>query len=59
MTINRFSSREKKLDAALLKARLDRAASYDRIAGYFRSSLLEVAGVKFKIILKKASKKVI
>ena len=44
MTINRFSSREQKLDAALLKARLDGAASYDRIAGYFRSSLLEVAG---------------
>ncbi|SIT51344.1 Helicase domain-containing protein [Paraburkholderia piptadeniae] len=44
MTVNRHSSRQEKLDASLLQARLVGAASYDRIAGYFRSSLLEVAG---------------
>ena len=44
MTVNRYSSRQQKLDASLLQARLADAASYDRIAGYFRSSLLEVAG---------------
>lgn len=44
MTVNRYSSRREKLDTSLLQARLAGAASYDRIAGYFRSSLLEVAG---------------
>ena len=44
MTVNRYSSRQQKLDASLLQARLADAASSDRIAGYFRSSLLEVAG---------------
>lgn len=44
MTVNRYSSRQQKLDSSLLQARLADAASYDRIAGYFRSSLLEVAG---------------
>nr|WP_314622926.1 phospholipase D-like domain-containing anti-phage protein [uncultured Noviherbaspirillum sp.] len=44
MTINRHSSRREKLDASLLHARLAGAITYDRIAGYFRSSLLEVAG---------------
>ena len=42
--INRFSSRRKPLDASFLAPRLEGASSYDRIAGYFRSSLLEVAG---------------
>lgn len=44
MTVKRHSSRREKLDSSLLQARLAGAASYDRIAGYFRSSLLEVAG---------------
>lgn len=44
MTVQRHSSRKEKLDTSLLQARLAGAGSYDRIAGYFRSSLLEVAG---------------
>jgi hypothetical protein len=44
MTVLRHSSRRDKLDVSLLNARLSNAVSYDRIAGYFRSSLLEVAG---------------
>ena len=42
--IQRHSSRRNRLDKAVLNQRLDGAASYDRIAGYFRSSLFEVAG---------------
>ena len=42
--LNRHSSRRNRLDQAVLKQRLDGAVSYDRIAGYFRSSLFEVAG---------------
>lgn len=42
--IKRHSSRRTRLDAAVLGQRLAGAASYDRIAGYFRSSLFEVAG---------------
>jgi len=42
--INRFSSRRQKLDYSFLKGRLTGAQAYDRIAGYFRSSMLEVAG---------------
>ncbi len=42
--IQRHSSRRTRLDHAVLNQRLDGAASYDRIAGYFRSSLFEVAG---------------
>ncbi|MBW2708168.1 MAG: DEAD/DEAH box helicase family protein [Deltaproteobacteria bacterium] len=42
--IRRFSSRRQKLDASFINERLKDAVSYDRIAGYFRSSLLEVAG---------------
>lgn len=44
MTISRFSSRQARLDTSILEKRLAGAASYDRIAGYFRSSLLEIAG---------------
>jgi hypothetical protein len=43
-TIQRFSSRRQRLDRSFLTNRLDHAQSYDRIAGYFSSSLLEVAG---------------
>jgi len=42
--INRFSSRRTKLDQTFLNQRLQGAQTYDRIAGYFRSSILEVAG---------------
>jgi hypothetical protein len=42
--LQRHSSRRNRLDQAVLNQRLDGAVSYDRIAGYFRSSLFEVAG---------------
>ena len=44
MPITRHSSRRNRLDQAVLNQRLEAASSYDRIAGYFRSSLFEVAG---------------
>lgn len=44
MPINRFSSRLQRLDKSFLTPRLTGALSYDRIAGYFSSSILEVAG---------------
>lgn len=40
----RYSSRRTPLDQAVLNQRLEGAVAYDRIAGYFRSSLFEVAG---------------
>jgi len=42
-TLRRFSSRRERLDHAFLRDRLRDAATYDRIAGYFRSSIFEVA----------------
>jgi superfamily II DNA or RNA helicase len=42
--IHRFSSLREGLDESFLNARLNRARDYDRIAGYFTSGLLEVAG---------------
>ena len=42
--LQRHSSRRNRLDQAVLNQRLEGAASYDRIARYFRSSLFEVAG---------------
>ena len=42
--INRYSSRRQPLDTGFLNARLEGATHYDRIAGYFSSSILEVAG---------------
>jgi superfamily II DNA or RNA helicase len=44
MAIERFSSRTHKLGHSYLNDRLRGAHSYDRIAGYFTSSILEVAG---------------
>ena len=44
MPITRHSSRLTRLDKTVLAQRLEGAVSYDRIAGYFRSSLFEVAG---------------
>ena len=42
--LNRHSSRRKPLDTGFLTERLTDATSYDRIAGYFSSSILEIAG---------------
>ncbi len=42
--INRFSSRQTSLDESFLNERLKGAVTYDRIAGYFSSSIMEVAG---------------
>lgn len=42
--IYRYSSRRKKLDTVFLNQKLEGALSYDRIAGYFSSSILEIAG---------------
>lgn len=44
MTIRRFSSRRHDLATAFLTERLHNARAYDRIAGYFSSSLLAVIG---------------
>lgn len=44
MTIRRFSSRTHRLDQTILLEHLNGARSYERIAGYFTSSLFEVAG---------------
>ncbi|MBC3807035.1 DEAD/DEAH box helicase family protein [Undibacterium seohonense] len=44
MSIRRFSSRTHRLDASFLMKHLAGAQSYKRIAGYFTSSLFEVAG---------------
>ena len=41
--LRRFSSRRERLDHIFLRDRLRDAVSYDRIAGYFRSSIFEVA----------------
>ena len=50
MTLIRHSSRRVKLDQNVFQQRLEGAASYDRIAGYFRSSLFEVAGEALKSV---------
>ncbi len=42
--MQRYSSRRKGLDNEFLDRKLKGAVRYDRIAGYFRSSILEVAG---------------
>lgn len=42
--LKRHSSRRSRLDQSVLTQRLAGAVRYDRIAGYFRSSLFEVAG---------------
>lgn len=42
--IYRYSSRRQKLDRAFLDEKLRGALAYDRIAGYFSSSILEIAG---------------
>ncbi|HHW03026.1 MAG TPA: DEAD/DEAH box helicase family protein [Thermoanaerobacterales bacterium] len=42
--IYRYSSRRKRLDKTFLNDKLKVAVNYDRIAGYFSSSILEIAG---------------
>jgi len=42
--INRYSSRKTRLDKHFLNDKLQNAMRYDRIAGYFSSSVLEIAG---------------
>lgn len=48
--IQRFSSRGQLLSESFLAPRLRGARSYDRIAGYFSSSILEVAGEELESI---------
>ena len=42
--INRYTSRLNQLDTDLLVQKLEGAVSYDRIAGYFCSSVFEISG---------------
>ncbi len=44
MGLQRFSSRRQRLDTTFLAPKLQGAKSYRRIAGYFRSSILELVG---------------
>ncbi|MGI6377429.1 MAG: phospholipase D-like domain-containing anti-phage protein [Anaerolineae bacterium] len=48
--VNRFSSRRERLGRAFLAERLRGARAYDRIAGYFTSSLLEVVGEELETV---------
>lgn len=48
--VNRYSSRHERLDEAFLNKKLLHAKSYDRIAGYFCSSILEVAGESIEAV---------
>lgn len=41
--LRRYSSRREKLDKSFLNSKLSGAKAYDRIAGYFSSSILELA----------------
>lgn len=48
--LKHHSSRRSRLDHCVLNDRLAGATSYDRIAGYFRSSLFEVAGEALALV---------
>ena len=48
--ITRFSSRKERLHRVFLKDRLSKAATYDRIAGYFRSSIFNIILEEIKSI---------
>ncbi len=50
MTINRFSSRRANLGQTFLTSRLQNAQAYDRIAGYFRSSLLAMVADQLEMV---------
>ena len=52
--INRYSSRRTNLGKAFLSQKLKGAKSYDRIAGYFCSSVLDIAGDEIEAIDGKA-----
>ena len=52
--INRYSSRRDNLSETFLNKKLKNAASYDRIAGYFCSSILEIAGENIESLSGKA-----
>lgn len=49
-SIHRYSSRRQRLDLSFLADRLKGAQSYDRIAGFFSSSLLEVVGEELESV---------
>jgi SNF2 family DNA or RNA helicase len=49
-SIRRYSSRRQRLDRSFLAERLHGALAYDRIAGYFTSSLLEIAGEEIESV---------
>jgi hypothetical protein len=51
MSLNRFSSRLNRLYDTFLSDRLKGALRYDRIAGYFQSSLLGLAARELKAIV--------
>ncbi len=48
--LGRFSSRRIALNESFLNERLAQARAYDRIAGYFRSSIFEIAGEGFEAV---------
>ena len=48
--LNRYSSRRQKLSTSLLNARLNGAKNYDRIAGYFATSLFDVSGEAIDLV---------
>ena len=48
--IHRYSTRLQRLDEAFLNKKLANAQNYDRIAGYFCSSILEVAGESIEAV---------
>lgn len=52
--INRYSSRRNNLSESFLNEKLKNATSYDRIAGYFCSSVLEIAGESIENLSGKA-----
>lgn len=52
--INRYSSRRTHMGKAFLTQKLKGATSYDRIAGYFCSSVLDIAGDEIESITGKA-----
>ena len=50
MGLRRYSSRRQRLYDAFLAASLKGAQSYDRIAGYFQSSLLDLAAEELRAV---------
>jgi superfamily II DNA or RNA helicase len=48
MPVQRYTSRTQRLSKGFLDPRLKGAVSYDRIAGYFRSSIFEIAGESYE-----------